>query len=38
MITPMTCLNVVKRSGEDAKFIGELLSYVNEEIKGDGKI
>ena len=31
----MTCLNRVEGSGEDRKFVGALLSYVNDEIKSD---
>ena len=31
----MTCLKGVEESGEGRKFVGALLSYVNDEIKSD---
>ena len=31
----MICLNGVEWSGEGGKFVGGLLSYVDDEIKGD---
>lgn len=30
----MTCLNRIEESGDDGKLIGELMSYVDGNIKG----
>ena len=35
MINPMTCLNRVKGSGEDEKFVGGSLTYMDNKIKGN---
>ena len=35
MINLITCLNGVEGSGEGEKFVGKLLNYVDDKIKGD---